>query len=280
MSRSIASTGPSVSARAIQETTAAFDAHAAHYDAIVEPNLLLKTMRAALWTEVERRVPPPARLLDLGCGTGLDAVHLAGRGYQVTAIDASREMVAQTRACITAAHRQDHVRAEELGVHELARMDVSPFDAIYSDLGPLNCVQDLSAVARECARLLKPGGLMVLSVMARLCPWEMLYFGMRGDFQQARRRWSRAMVPVNLEKGVVWTRYYAPREFLESFADEFQLAGYRALNLFLPPPYLLRWYQRAGILMKPLGWLDAHCSALPLLRDAGDHFLMTLQKRS
>lgn len=259
------------------ETSQAFDAHARQYDGIVEPNSLLHTMRAALWAEVARRVSPPGYLLDLGCGTGIDAVHFAKHGYRVTAIDPSREMVYQARDRVSRSNL--NVRVENFGAQELLRLRTEKFDAIYSDLGPLNCVPDLVQVSRACASLLKPGGVLVLSVMDRICPWEILYYTARGEFNQAERRFPRRMVPVKLQDGIVWTRYYTPREFFKSFAAEFQLVTYRALNLFLPPPYMIRWYRRAGILAKPFAWLDAHMSNLPFLRDAGDHFLMTLTPR-
>lgn len=260
----------------VSETSRAFDAHASHYDAIVEPNVLLQNMRAALWNEVTRRVPPPARLLDVGCGTGIDARYFAQRGYHVTAIDTSREMVNQTRQRVV---REDlNVRVEHLGANELAKLGDEKFDAIYSDLGPLNCVTDLETISKQCAAHLKPNGYLIVSVMARICPLEISYFALRGDFKQATRRFPREMIPVKLENGIVWTRYYDPREFFQ-FLNDFQLVTYRALNLFLPPPYLIRWYERAGVLTKPFAWLDARFSTMPFFRNMGDHFLMVLQKQ-
>lgn len=260
----------------IVETAQAFDAHAQHYDALVESNALLQNMRAALWREVERRVPPPAHLLDLGCGTGIDAAYFARRGYQVSAIDSSPEMVRQTRARLTAARWNVNVR--NLGAEQLEAFGNQTFDAIYSDLGPLNCLPDLRLVSRLCSNQLIPGGYLILSVMARLCPWEIGYFTLRGEFESAVRRFPKQMVPVKLENGVVWTRYYSPREFFTFFADNFRLVTYRSLNLVLPPPYLVRWYNRAGALARPISWLDETLSTLPLFRNMGDHFLMVLQK--
>jgi 2-polyprenyl-3-methyl-5-hydroxy-6-metoxy-1,4-benzoquinol methylase len=40
---------------------------------------------------------PPARALDIGCGTGTQAVSLAQRGWQVTAIDALERPLRRTR---------------------------------------------------------------------------------------------------------------------------------------------------------------------------------------
>lgn len=259
------------------ETVRAFDAHAQNYDATVETNALLQNMRAALWREVTRRVSPPARLLDMGCGTGIDAAYFARRGYTVTAIDASREMANQTRNRI--ARENLDVRVENFGANELEKLGNEKFNAIYSDLGPLNCVADLEAVSKQSAAHLQSNGYLIFSIMARICPIEVLYFTLRGDFKQAARRFPREMIPVNLENGIVWTRYYDPKVFYKSFANEFQLITYRALNLFLPPPYLIRWYQRTGNFTKPFSWLDRHVSTLPFFRNMGDHFLIVLQKR-
>jgi hypothetical protein len=133
-------------------------------------------------------------------------------------------------------------------------------------------------VSKGCAARLKPGGYLIVSVMARICPWEIGYFTLRGDFGQAERRFPRTLVPVKLEDGIVWTRYYSPREFYSQFEGEFRLVSYRALNLLLPPPYLIHLYRRAGGLTKPVSWLDARASSLPVLKNMGDHFLMVLQK--
>lgn len=259
----------------LNETARAFDTHARNYDAIVEPNAILRAMRAALQREVERRVPPGAALLDVGCGTGLDAAHFAQKGYRVTAIDPSREMVEQTRQRIARANLQNRVRVEHAGAQDIGRLDGQTFDAIYSDLGPLNCVSDLPAFARSCAWLVKPRGCLVFSVMGRYCPWEVLYYALRGQFRAARRRLTREMAPVKLESGIVWTRYYAPREFARFFTPGFRVVTRRGLGVFVPPPYLARWYERAGRAARPFAWLDARLTGLPFVRELGDHFLMT-----
>ena len=41
---------------------------------------LIQDMRGEMWRWLETTFPPGARLIDLGCGTGLDAVHLAEAG--------------------------------------------------------------------------------------------------------------------------------------------------------------------------------------------------------
>ncbi|MBI3914972.1 MAG: class I SAM-dependent methyltransferase [Chloroflexi bacterium] len=263
----------------IADTASAFDSAANNYDGALGNNALIQRMRGKLIAAILRDTPRGARLLDLGCGAGIDAVDLAARGYRITALDSSSAMVERTRARIAAAQLKEQVQAIHFGIHELAQLDAEPFDGIYSDLGPLNCIPDLRQAATQCARLLKPRGKLIASVIGRYCPWEIAFYAARGDWQRARVRWSRDAASVPLGGETVWTRYYSPREFYRGFENEFEMTALRALALFMPPPYLIHAYARAPKLFAPLQFLDDALGSAPLLRNTGDHFLMTLSKR-
>src|SRR5271154_4829994 len=78
------------------DTREAFDSVAADYDGPRGNNDLIRDMRVEVWRWLARIFAPGERLIDLGCGTGLDAVHLAGLGYRITATDWSPLMVERT----------------------------------------------------------------------------------------------------------------------------------------------------------------------------------------
>jgi len=261
------------------ETRHAFDSVAADYDGPRGNNLLIQRMRRALWNVVRDEFPSESRLLDLGCGTGLDAVEFAQRGYHVTAIDWSPRMVERTRSLAAQAELLPRVDARHIGIHQLDQIE-GKFDGIYSDLGPLNCVPDLGAAAAECARLLWPGGKLVCSVIGRICPWEIGHYVLHGRFRRAWVRAARGATPVGMNRHTIWMRYYLPREFYRAFAQHFSLCGYRAIGLFMPPPYLLDYYRRHHRWCDGLGRLDDRLGHLPLLRGMGDHFLMVMSARS
>ena len=120
-----------------------------------------------------------------------------------------------------------------LGAHELQRLEGDgKFDGAYSNLGPLNCVPDLDDVSRACARLLKPGGALVFTVIGRVCPWEIIHYARQRRWARVKVRFARNVVPVGMNKHTIWTRYYTPREFYRAFERDFTLEHYRGLCVF------------------------------------------------
>jgi len=265
---------------ALNDTREAFDSVAADYDSPRGNNPSIQHMRQEMWRRCDASFAPGSRLLDLGCGTGLDAVRMAQLGHRVTATDWSAQMVRRTRDRAEREQLTERVQTIAVGAHELQRVVADgAYDGAYSNLGPLNCVPNLVDVSRECARLLAPGGALVFTVIGRICPWEIIHYGRQRNWARVKLRFARNCVPVSMNKHTIWTRYYGPREFYRSFAREFRLERFCGLCLLVPPPYLSwvqeqhpRWYQR-------LWRLDRRISGWPLLRGMGDHFLMVMRKR-
>jgi ubiquinone/menaquinone biosynthesis C-methylase UbiE len=269
---------PNVATR-LQDVREAFDSVAAQYDGRLGNNLVIQRMRSRLWTAVERQVPRGATLLDLGCGTGLDAVHFAERGYRVIATDWSPEMVRQTQERAEQAGVLSLVDPRVLGMQDLDRLEGSNFDAAYSNLGALNCVPDLRAVSESTAAVLSPSGRLIVSVIGRICPWEVLFYLVRGRPKRALVRASRHMVPVPLNGHTVWTRYFTPHDFARRFEAQFDVESVRGLCIAAPPPYLFGAWERLPVLCEWAASLDDLVGPWPVVRQAGDHFLMVLTRK-
>jgi SAM-dependent methyltransferase len=264
----------------LNDTRDAFDSVAADYDGPRGNNLLIQEMRTQMWQSLDAVFPNPSRLLDLGCGTGLDAIRMAQRGHRVTATDWSARMVQRTVERAAQENVSGQVSGANIGAHELENLtDSACYDGAYSNLGPLNCVPSVADTARECARLLKPGGALVFSVIGRICPWEIAHYSLKRRWARVAVRFSRSAVPVGMNQHIIWTRYFTPAQFYRAFKPFFELEGYRGLCLFAPPPYLTWVRERHPQWHDRLWRVDRRVAGWPLLRAMGDHFLISMKKR-
>lgn len=77
--------------------SAPFDAVADTYDETFTESVIGKVQRRAVWREIDRAFFAGQRILELNCGTGVDAARLAGRGIAVWACDQSSRMLEVAR---------------------------------------------------------------------------------------------------------------------------------------------------------------------------------------
>jgi ubiquinone/menaquinone biosynthesis C-methylase UbiE len=101
--------------------------------------------------------PPPAKLLDLGCGSGWTSVFFARRGYDVTGQDIASDMIELARAN-AARHRLDNLRFVVSDYEEMAFRGEFDCAVFYDSLH--HSVDERSAVA-AAYRALKPGGVLM-----------------------------------------------------------------------------------------------------------------------
>ncbi|MDA7979603.1 MAG: class I SAM-dependent methyltransferase [Pirellulales bacterium] len=111
---------------------------------------------------------PPGVLADLGCGTGRLAVSFAQRGYHSIAIDLSSGMLRvveeKSRA---AAVNVDLLQANLVELDALADASVDYAACLFSTLGMIRGAENRAQALAHFARILKPGGLVVLHVHNR-----------------------------------------------------------------------------------------------------------------
>jgi SAM-dependent methyltransferase len=101
---------------------------------------------------------PPGSALDLGCGEGADAIWLARRGWQVTAVDISA--VALERARAHAAEIDAKIDWQQLDLS--ADFPAGTFDLVSAQF--LHSPGDLprERILRSAARAVNPGGVLLI----------------------------------------------------------------------------------------------------------------------
>lgn len=264
-----------------RSATTPFDLGAASYDAAFSDRLAARWLRDM----VRRRIAPLAgagdTVLEIGCGTGVDAWWLAGRGCRVIATDASAAMLGIARAKPAAAEVAARIRWEAFdaarpGLADELEVAAHPLRLVLSNFGALNCVRDLAPLLAWLRPRLGADAHVAITLMGRFCLWESAWFAARGRWAQMRRRWSGASRFGGGDSAIdVW--YHSPRAVLR-MAPGFERAGLYGIGALLPTSegYGLceRWPRLFGALAR------ADDRLAPLLHAVADHYLLILRPRA
>jgi len=266
-----------------QPFSAPFDAVAARYDETFTSSIIGRAQRAAVWKELTMAFHPGDRVLEIGCGTGVDACCLAERGVEVLACDPSSHMIEVASRRIRQRGFEVLVRTCVLRAEDVSGLSASgevSFDGAFSNFGALNCVRDLRVAAKGIARLLRPGGTALLCWMGPYCLWEMLFYLGQGNTRKAFRRFRREAVSVRLaEKALVQVHYPSVRTLAETFSPEFHVQSVQGIGVAVPPSYLESWAWRHPRLIRLCEQFDCWFGRWPGLRSMGDHVLVKLERR-
>jgi 2-polyprenyl-6-hydroxyphenyl methylase/3-demethylubiquinone-9 3-methyltransferase len=104
------------------------------------------------------------RLLDIGCGGGLLSEPMSRLGFAVTAVDASERNIGTAKA--HAAENGLSIDYRCATAEALVAEGVQPFDVVLN-MEVIEHVAEPGAYLRDCARLLAPGGLMIVATLNR-----------------------------------------------------------------------------------------------------------------
>ena len=253
----------------------AFDDMAAAYDAVFTASALGRSLRALTWERLDAAFSGSGRVLEIGCGTGEDAVHLALRGIEVLATDPSPSMlrVAAEKAAQAGVTRRIEFRCvplERLGTELAGRR----FDGVWSNFGAVNCVPRLEAAVAGLAALLEPGAPLAWVVMGKHVPWEWLWFLARGNARKAFRRERHG--------GVAWRGmrivYPTPAELTRTLAPYFAPTSCRPLGFVLPPSYASGWLERRPRLLAALTHVERAAQQCQPLAALSDHYVFEARR--
>jgi ubiquinone/menaquinone biosynthesis C-methylase UbiE len=246
----------------VQASTTGFNELAEEYDNVWTNTTIGTQQRIAVWRRIDPLFLKGDRVLDLGCGTGVDAQHLKENGVEPYGIDSSVAMVqkAQSRG----------INAHHHPIEELANLQLK-CDGAISNFGALNCVQSMSDTASALAQCIRNGGYLALCVMGRVCLWEMAYYLAKGEFRKAFRRFA-ARTTSSLGVDVF---YPSKAALIAEFSRSFRLIDIAGVGLFVPPSYV---QNLSDSTILRLAALDKGVAHWPLLRSLADHRLYIFQR--
>lgn len=203
-----------------------------------------------------RLLPQPMmgqRCLEIGCGAGQNSIHMARQGAKCVALDVSSQQVAHGKALAAKAGALVDFRVSCMD--ELDPAELGQFDLIHSTYA-LSFADNPERVIRNCAEMLKPGGVFLLTTGHPLHSGEWLdvdddedglfipdYFNLAPD----------ARVSLDDPEQLVQARYYS----LSLLAGWLHLAGFQIDQLHEPQPLPVPTMSRQQIERRMPYWSEA-----------------------
>jgi SAM-dependent methyltransferase len=258
----------------------AFDPLAPSYDDTFTHSPIALYLRAQIHARLDRHFHAGDHVLELGCGTGEDALYLASRGVRVTATDVSDQMLDVTRAKTA---DNPLVTTAKLDLRNLPSSDyplsTTHYDGVFSNFGPLNCLDDWRPLAAWLAEQVKPGGIVGLGVMSPLCLWEIGWHGLHGDLRTATRRWRKTTTfqPYDITAPIP-IQYPTIRRLTRDFAPHFRRIHVQGGGLFLPPSDAFGVVEKRPRLMQWMMRLEARFTKISQLAIFADHYWIEFER--
>jgi SAM-dependent methyltransferase len=267
-------------AMAQMQIASPFDAVAERYDETFTMSKIGRAQRASVWQELATAFGSGDRVLEIGCGTGVDACFLADRGVKVVACDNSYKMITAATRRVRENWKGGSVYPRLLAAEHVSSLrNEGPFDGAFSNFGALNCVRDLRQIVESFAILLKPGATALLCWMGPCCLWEIVWYVAHRKPGKAFRRFPRGGVTARLAEGAtVRVHYPSARVLARTFAPEFRLVSIKGIGVAVPPSYLEAWANRFPGLFDWSVRADSLLGRCPGIRILADHILLEFRR--
>lgn len=263
----------------LQESLAAeaFGLQAPLFDEIEKQNPVLQYMRAEVHAYMGTIAKPEDRILELNAGTGIDALTFASWGCHVFATDISPGMLNVLDSKKQKFPFGNRIETRQISFNNLSSLTGQKFNHVFSNFGGLNCAENIATVVNQINLLLVTGGYATLIIMPPVSPVEIATI-LKGN-KNAFRRFKKNGIDSRVENVHFKTYYYSPGTVKSYFGKNYRLRHLQSLGLMMPPPHADHFVKEHLKLFGAMKSLDRFLGKFPLLRNFGDHYIISLQKK-
>ena len=232
-----------------QSVRDAFDSASEEYDYTISHNYINSWIRKRSINELHRIANASDVLLEIGCGTGSEAIQISRHVKGIVATDISEKMLDLLERKTRAKRLDRKIIAAKARASEISTVkELLPEGGVrvaYSFNGALNCEPDIHKVPSELSKVIREDGYFLCSIRNTLCLPEALSHSLVLQFDKtATRKDQPTMVSVG---GMdIPSCYYSPSRFANIFRPQFRPKKIIGLPAFLPPAYLSDYYLRTS----------------------------------
>ncbi len=259
----------------------AFDSASEEYDFTISHNFINTWIRQRSIEELLRLARPNDVLLEIGCGTGAEAIQISKKVRQIIATDISQGMLSLLRQKIRAKKLENilPVQARAARISSVASLlEGGKVRIAYSFNGALNLEPDIDKFPLELSEVVEGGGYFVCSVRNIFCLSETIAHAAVLQLDKiAPRKKQPTMVSVG---GIDIPAFYHSTRFMSRlFRPYFSLRKLVGLPAFLPPAYLNEYCIRFKPLTSLLERLETVLAERFPFNRLSDQTLFVFQRR-
>lgn len=256
------------------EVTEFHDNIASGYDEVVNASISAQYIRDYFRTRILSSIKPGQNLIEIGCGTGTDAVFLAKEGIHITATDISPNMLKITAEKAENEKLTELIKTELLDADRLDVLQGNIFDGIISNLNAVNYVKDIGRFSLNTSNLLKPGAKVFFVMLNKVCLWEILYNLLKLKPVTAFEKFSSREKYYKTEM-----KLYFPRKIKKIFFEYYTVNKITGFGFLNPPDGLAAYQEKHKNFYKKIQGLEKFlCSKYPLY-NLCDHYLIEMTRK-
>lgn len=259
----------------------AFDSASEEYDYTISRNYINTWIRERSINEVLKLTQFDDFLLEIGCGTGTEAIRISKHVAGIVATDISQKMLETLNKKVKAKKLEHKISTLQVAASSIGSIQSclpqGKVRIAYSFNGVLNCEPELHKVPEELCSVLSDDGYFLCSIRNTICLPEVLSHSLVLQFNKAvgRKKQPKMVSVGGLD---IPSFYYSVDTFAAFFRPYFRLKKIIGLPAILPPAYLNEYYLRAGVIRPFLERVEVAIAGWFPFNRLGDQTLFVFQK--
>lgn len=262
----------------MNESMDAFDSIAEEYHSSFSLNGSAKLARTRVHQSFTQYLSPAQGVvLDVGCGTGIDAQFIAGLGCDVYGIDKSVGMIGEAVKQLNLSNKTIGGKVElEAVVANTKNLNLllSSIRAkhVILSFGVINFIEDLQSLFQVIALHLDRGGICIATALSKSSWWEYLRKG--GSVRIGTQPKSMSIGGVETSS---W--FWDDDDIVSASQNFFDVVDVYGIGFVYPPPYLDKYVCRFPRLQRLLWKLDRQYERSKLAAKYADHVVVVLERQ-
>ena len=227
----------------------AFNSASEEYDYTIRRNYINSWIRKRSIKQLYKIAHSDDILLEIGCGTGAEAIEISKHVKGIVATDVSEKMLELLKRKLDARGLNQKVVTARARASKIDTIrELLPTGAVrvaYSFNGALNCEPEIDDVPIHLSKIIQEDGYFLCSIRNTFCLPEALSHSLVFQFDKMNTR-KEQPVMVSVGGMDIPSYYYSPTGFADFFRPWFRVRKVIGLPAFLPPAYLNDYYLRTG----------------------------------